>query len=149
MTINRAKCFFVWNVWNTFICTSLWEHFLHQNQMLQHHLAVFLLYYFIKQLFIYYIQCSEFIWCRKTDVQNERARIVIGASFLKYLCVCGLTQWDGFLNSFQLFGAQTVLMLITHSAAHTTARGKNNIMLSAHIPWGVFTLHVDGMLWQG
>lgn len=61
------------------------------------------------------------------------------------VCVCvSLTNWDRFLNSFQLSGTQTVLMLITHSPAHTTAPGgRNNILLSTENSLRcVFTLHV-------
>lgn len=51
------------------------------------------------------------------------------------LCACGcLTESDRFLTSFQLSGTQTVLKLITYSAAHMTAEGENNILLSTHIP---------------
>lgn len=61
------------------------------------------------------------------------------------VCVCvSLTNWDRFLNSFQLSGTQTVLMLITHSPAHTTAPGgRNDILLSTESSLRcVFTLHV-------
>lgn len=62
---------------------------------------------------------------------------VIEARFPKWVYTCVFVwlfdKWDRFLNSFQLSGTQTAQMLITRSAAHTTARA----LLSTHFPWGV------------
>lgn len=71
---------------------------------------------------------------------REKSRKVSEVGFLKcvvvvwhIVCMCGcLTEWDRFLNSFQLSGTQTVLKLITHSAAHTTAQGGRTTFCFQH-----------------
>lgn len=70
---------------------------------------------------------------------------VIEASFLKCVVVVCV---DIFLNSFQLSRTQTVLMLITHSAAHTTSwGGEQHFAFNTHsLRCVFFTLHVRCVL---
>lgn len=98
-------------------------------------------FYCIKPFFIFlFLQCSKFFFCYKQLHKMKESRKVSEVGFLKcvvvvwhIVCMCGcLTEWDRFLNSFQLSGTQTVLKLITHSAAHTTAQGGRTTFCFQH-----------------
>lgn len=116
----------------------MWQHPASESKLTLYSWRYITAFYSIKQLFsTLCIAVRSFFWYSKTAVQNERARKSDWSWFPQIVCwcVCGcLTEWDRFLNSFQLSGTQTVLMLITtRPAAHAAAHA----LLSTHFPWGV------------
>lgn len=118
-------------------------------------------FYCIKPFFIFlFLQCSKLFFCYKQLHKMKESRKVEKSkwSWFPKMCGGGLT-YSVYVRLFDRVRQIPQLLSIiwnsncseadnTFCSPHNCTGGKNNILLSAHSPWGVCLLNMCAVLWR-